>query len=626
MFHPISMTAKSATYFLFCFCICLLSACSSAYQETAEVKYDISFPNAVHNEAEITMTLNDMDAVPVQVSMSRTSPGRYALHEFSKNVYDVVAIDGEGDTLDIYRPDLHNWIITGHDGTIKFSYTLYADHADGTYSGVNEQHAHLNIPASLVWTRGLEGESVIVRFHPPEGSNWKVATQLQPTEDPLKFTAPNFYYLMDSPTELSNFDLREWQVKADTVEYTIRLALHHNGTEQQLDEYTEMAQKVVDEQIAIFGEPPAYDFGSYTFIADYLPYVYGDGMEHRNSTILTSTRPLEAGALRNLYTLSHEYFHGWNVERIRPESLQPFDFLQPNVSDALWFAEGFTSYYDDLTVRRAGLIDNAEYARGLSGVVNHVWNSPGSRFYSPVEMSRQAPFVDAATSVDAQNKSNTFISYYSWGALIGLGLDLKLRTEFEDVTLDDFMRALWYEYGKSETPYQLEGLQRTLAEVTDSTEFAEDFFLRYIYNSDMVDLEPLFAQAGFLLRKENPGSAVVQFGEARIDFSASSPTVTQNTIIDSPLYEAGIDRGDKLLNLDGTAIRNARDLQRVLASHEPGDTIAVTYESLGVQYDTTLTLAEDQTLELVPYEQAGMEVTDEIKTFRGNWLGSKVQR
>lgn len=604
----------------------LISACSGIYKETGNVQYDIRFPNAAHNEAEITLTLTELEAIPVQVSMSRTSPGRYALHEFAKNVYDVSVVDGDGDTLEIYRPDLHNWMISGHDGTVKFSYTLYADHADGTYSGVNREHAHLNMPATLVWTQGLEAQPVTVRFHPPEGSNWKVATQLKPTDDPYTFTAPDFYYLMDSPTELSDFGLREWTVDADTTQYTIRLALHHNGTAQQLDEYTQMAKKVVDEQIAVYGEPPAYDYGTYTFIADYLPYVFGDGMEHRNSTILTSTRSLEEGALRNLYTLSHEYFHGWNVERIRPQSLEPFNFVDANMSGALWFAEGFTSYYDDLIIRRTGLIDNREYGGGWSGTLNYVLNSPGSTFYNPIEMSMQAPFVDAATSVDAQNKANTFISYYSWGAVLGLGLDLVLRTELADVTLDDYMRAMWQKYGKPEKPYRLTDLKQTLAEVTDSTEFAEQFFQQHIYDARMIDLKPLLSKAGFLLRKEHPGQSVISFGQSKIDFEAERPKITENTTIGSPLYKAGIDRGDLLLSLDGKAIRNARELQSVLVARKPGDIIPVQYESLGVKYDAMLTLAEDPTLEMIPYEQVDMEVTESMKTFRENWLGSKAQK
>lgn len=602
----------------------LIIGCGPQSRVDGNIRYDIRFPNAVHHEAEITLSITDLDAIPVKISMSRTSPGRYALHEFAKNIYDVVAVDGEGDTLEIFQPNLHNWIVSGHDGTLKFSYTLYANHADGTYSGINEQHAHLNIPATLVWAQGTEMQEMTIQFHPPAGSNWKVASQLKATGEPYIYTAPDFYYLMDSPTELSDFTLREWTVPADTLNYTIRLALHHNGTEQEVDEYAEMAKKVVGEQIAVYGEPPAYDFGSYTFIADYLPYVYGDGMEHRNSTILTSRSSLEDDALRNLYTLSHEYFHGWNVERIRPQSLKPFAFQEANMSGSLWFAEGFTSYYDDLIIRRTDLISNKEYGEGWSGTLNYVLNSPGSTFYNPVEMSMQAPFVDAATSVDDQNKENTFISYYSWGAVIGLGLDLKLRSEFEGITLDDYMRSLWEKYGKPERPYRLEGLKQTLAEVTDSLEFAEDFFDRHIFSSEMVDLKPLLANAGFLLRKEFPGKAVINFGNARINFEGDRPVITENTLIGSPLYQAGVDQDDILLSLDGKAVTNARDLQRILAAHKPGDTLSLSYESLGVRYDTNITLAEDPTLELIPYEQADMVVTDEMKVFRERWLGSKV--
>ncbi len=615
---------KKKYYLLFVLLLVMTTACLEQNLSSGDIRYDIRFPNAMHNEAEITLNLANLDPVPLQLTMSRTSPGRYALHEFAKNVYNVVATDGDGDTLEIYRPDLHNWIVSGHDGSVTFSYTLYADHADGTYSGVNEQHAHLNMPATLVWVQGLEGQSMTVGFHPPEGSNWKVATQLEPTDDPYTFTAPDLYYLMDSPTEVSNFSLREWEIPGETASQTIRIALHHNGTETQFDSYTEMAKKVVDEQIAIYGEPPAYDYGTYTFITDYLPYVYGDGMEHRNSTILTSRRPLENNALNNLYTLSHEYFHGWNVERIRPQSLEPFSFGEANVSGALWFAEGFTSYYDDLTIRRAGLIDNKGYGEGMSGTLNYVLNSPGNSFFNPIEMSMQAPFVDAATSVDAQNKDNTFISYYSWGAVLGLGLDLMLRSEFEGVTLDDFMRRMWEKYGKEEIPYRIPDLQRTLAEVTDSSAFAGQFFSNYIYDGKMIELAPLFANAGFLLRKEFPGEAVLSYGSTNINFEGGEATVSSNTLLGTPLYNAGVDRGDTILSLDGQSIGNARDLQRLLASHSPGDTIDIRFRSLGEVYEREVTLIENPTLELLPYEEAGMDVTSEMQSFRDSWLGSKA--
>lgn len=606
--------------------ILLFVGCQSKSEDTPTIRYDVRFPNAVHNEADITLTLQNLLPGPVTVSMSRTSPGRYALHEFAKNVYDVSAVNENGDTLEITRPDLHHWVINSHDGTIKFNYTLYGDHADGTYVGINEQHAHLNMPAAFAWVREFPDAPITVRFHPPEGSNWQVATQLKPTDNPFTFTAPNYYYFMDSPTELSDFMMVTWDAPVDTTGDVIRLAVHHNGTQEQVDRFAEMAQKVVAEQIAVYGEPSDYDFGTYTFIADYLPYAFGDGMEHRNSTILTSRRSLEGeNALRNLFTLSHEFFHNWNVERIRPETLEPFDFMHANVSKALWFAEGFTSYYDRLMVRRAGIISNEDYAGGWSGSLNYVLHSPGNSFYNPIEMSMQAPFVDAAVSVDAQNKSNTFISYYSWGSVLGLGLDLKLRSTFKDITLDDYMRLMWQKYGKTEKPYDIADLQQTLAEVTDSTEFAKQFFEKYIYQGKDLDLKPLLANAGFLLRKANPGEAVISFGRAKIDYKNGDAVITSNTEIGSPLYKAGLDDGDVIHSIGGTQINNARDVQQILASHAPGDELSVTFTSFGEEYESTVTLAEDPTLELVTFEQAGKELTEEMKQFREAWLGSKAK-
>ncbi|WP_372636671.1 M61 family metallopeptidase [Fodinibius sp.] len=602
------------------------TGCQPGSEQEPSLHYDVRFPNAVHNEAEITLTMKNLLPGVVTLSMSRTSPGRYALHEFAKNVYSVTATNSKGDTLDITRPDLHHWEINGHDGTIKFKYTLFGDHADGTYVGINEQHAHLNIPASFVWAPNLPNTPVTVAFHPPKNSEWKAATQLQETDVPMTFMAPNYYYFLDSPVELSNHMIAEWEVPGDTTGQDIRMAVHHNGTREEVDRYAEMARKVVAEQVAIFGEPADFDYDSYTFIADYLPYVYGDGMEHRNSTILTSRRPLEGeGALQNLYTLSHEFFHSWNVERIRPRALELFDFMDVNVSGALWFAEGFTSYYDDLTIRRAGIISDQKYAADWAGTLNYVLNSPGNSYYNPIEMSRQAPFVDAATSVDAQNKSNTFISYYSWGAVLGLGLDLTLRSTFGDVTLDDFMRRMWEKYGKTEEPYRISDLEQTLAEVTDSSEFAEQFFDRHIYGGRHVDLKPLLAKAGFLLQPADTSQPVVSFGTAKLTYEDGKPVVGRRTQVGSPLYRAGLDKGDEIISIDGIPVSNAQDLQELLREHRAGDQLPIVYRSLNEEKEDVIQLAENRAFEVLPYEQAGREITEEMERFRQHWLGSKVQ-
>ena len=181
------------------------------------------------------------------------------------------------------------------------------------------------------------------------------------------------------------------------------------------------------------------------------------------------------------------------MERIRSAEIEPFDLTRADPSHALWFGEGFTSYYDRLAIRRAGLLSDSAYAAALANVVNDVVLSPGRRFSSPMEMSLQAPFVDAASSIDPTNQANTFLSYYTWGAGIGLGLDLAMRGRFEGKSLDGFMRMMWERFGRPvrryavRRPYTVDDLERTLGAYTRDPAFARDFFERYVRGRDVPD-------------------------------------------------------------------------------------------------------------------------------------------
>lgn len=585
-----------------------------------EIRYEVSFPNAVHHEAEITLSASGLPRRPVLFQMSRSSPGRYALHEFAKNVYGLRAEDGAGNPLAVTRADPYTWSVAGHTGTVRLSYILYADRADGTYSQVDETHAHLDMPASFMWIRGLESWPMTVSFRLPPDSRWKAATQLFPTDNGLRFTAPNLQYFMDSPVELSDHTVREWRVTSLSGTFPMRVAMHYQGSDAELDAYVEMLKKVVEQQVAVFGTTPQYDVRSYTFIADYLPWASGDGMEHRNSTIITSSRPLAGNEKVLLGTASHEFFHSWNVERIRPRSLEPFDFTRVNMSGELWFAEGFTSYYGPLFLRRAAITSLSEYARGLSGSIDAVINDPGRRFASPVEMSQQAAFVDAAAAIDPTNEDNTFISYYTWGSVLGLALDLSLRKEFGK-PLDGYMRMMWTKYGQSEVPYTLQDLRTTLVEYSGNKEFADQFFAKYITGREVPELTALLAQAGLLLRPRDPNSA--WFGPVRLAIDSAGGRIEGPTLIGSPFYEAGLDRGDVVLTLDGRPLTSDSVFQAIKAAHKPGDAVPVTFRSRGRQSGAHVSMPADNRLEVVTYESAGMPVTEAINKFRQSWLAAR---
>ncbi|HEX6040952.1 hypothetical protein [Longimicrobium sp.] len=606
----------------------LLSAAPAAAQ--GRVDYEIRFPNRAHHEAEVTATFRGVPAgQPLQVRMSRSSPGRYALHEFAKNVYNVRATDGAGRPLSFTRPDPHEWDFAAHDGTVTVQYTLFGDRVDGTYAGIDETHAHLNIPATFMFARGMENAPVRVRFERPDG--WRVATQLVPTADSAVFTAPHLQYFMDSPTEVGPWDVREWTVEGPGGRpSTFRLVMHHRGTAQELDRFAEKARAVVAEEIALFGEPAGYDFGTYTFLADYLPWANGDGMEHRNSTVLTSSGSLAQAEMGLLGTVSHEFFHSWNVERIRPDALEPFNFEEANMSGELWFAEGFTNYYDDLFIRRAGLYTDEEYAQITGGIAAAVTNAPGRRFFSAVEMSMQAPFVDAAASIDPQNRGNTFLSYYTWGSGIGLGLDLTLRSRFQGVTLDDYMRAVWREFGRAQTaeqaparPYTVADLRRVLGEVTRDTAFANDFFRRYVEGREVVDFGALLANAGFLLRKSQAGRPVLA---VQLEDAEGGVMVAGYPLVFSSFYAAGIDKGDLIVSMGGRPTPSTEALRAVISEHAAGDVVPVEFIGRGGRRTVQMTLTENPSMEAVTYESAGMQVTPRMRAFREAWLRSLAGR
>ncbi len=595
---------------------------TAVFVQTTPIVYNVSFPGAVHHEAEIRITYTGLPPGPLELRMSRSSPGRYAIHEFAKNVYRVRAWDPSGRELEIVRPDPYQWNVIDHERAIIVQYTLFADRGGGTYAQVDATHAHLNMAATFMWARGLGDHPIEITFTPPDGATWRAATQLFPTDRAMSFTAPNLQYFMDSPTELSDHSVREWTVGSGDKQQTMRLAVHHAGTEAEVDAYAEMVKKVVAEEIAVYGEAPRFDGGTYTFIADYLPWVSGDGMEHRNSTILASTGNLETRALGLLGTVSHEFFHAWNVERIRPETLEPFDFERANMSRELWFAEGFTSYYTSLFIRRAGLIDDDEWARRISGGISYVINAPGRTFFSAIEMSMQAPFVDAASSIDPVNRQNTFISYYTWGSVIGLNLDLTLRGDFGR-NLDGFMRHVWQRFGQTEEPYTVEDLERELGVYTGEPMFAAAFFDAYVRGHEVPDYKTLLAQAGLLLRPVAEGEAWM--GDTRLGFEGAGIEILLGTTIGTPLYYAGLDRQDVMLSIDGSTITSGQALTQWLHTQQPGDVVSVEYLSRNERQTTSMTLAENPRLEVVTYESVGRTLTSEMRAFRNDWLRSRAQ-
>jgi predicted metalloprotease with PDZ domain len=258
------------------------------------------------------------------------------------------------------------------------------------------------------------------------------------------------------------------------------------------------------------------------------------------------------------------------VKRIRPKSLEPFNFTHANMSAELWFAEGFTQYYGELVLARAGIHSVDDYTRTIAGLVNQAVNTPGAAKYSPADASRYAVFADAGVSIDPNNQTNMFTSYYFYGGATALALDLRLRSEF-NLTLDDYMRQVWQARGKTMKPYTIADLQTDLGNLTKNPKFAADFFKRYINGTEKNNYEALLAKAGLVLQRVQPGKGWVgplagaggrgRSGQARTS-EGDGFAIQANTTAGTPIYKAGIDAGDVITKADGKDIKDAVAFQK----------------------------------------------------------------
>jgi predicted metalloprotease with PDZ domain len=582
-----------------------------------KIHYTVSFPNAAHHEAKIMMNISGVKSSVLTVRMSRSSPGRYATHEFGKNVYDVSATDPSGKTLSLKRIEGDVYEVSGVKGNATITYTLFGNYADGTYAGIDPTSIHLNMPAAFMWAKGYETAPIEVDFVLPDPT-FTIATQLKPGKNKTNFSAPNLQYFLDSPTKIGKLHWREWNVTTNGKQQTIRIALEAKASDAGVDSLATVVKRIADQSAKVFGTYPNYDYGTYTFLASINPYVKGDGMEHRNSTMITlpmefTTDPDE------LEVFAHEFFHCWNVERIRPKTLEPFNFEKSNMSNELWCAEGFTQYYGQLLMVRAGTVPDTSFARSANGFINAKANSPGGTMYSPIQSSNLAVFTDAGRSIDVNNFSNIFTSYYIYGASVALALDLSLRGQFNS-SLDAFMQQMWKQHGKPEIPYTVADMEKALAVISNAS-FAKDFFSKYVYGKQIPDYRSLLAPAGMELRQASRGKAWI--GNLSRAPEKNGIVISSHTARNTPLYNAGLDIDDVITSLAGQTVTTVADLNRILATHAPGEQVKIGFTHRGVEQTSTIQLKENPSFSVVTYESAGKLVTQSMLNFRRDWLGMK---
>lgn len=593
-----------------------VSATSAQGPNSSSISFTVSMSKPWTHLLEVQMQM----AVPANLNVPNETnlimpvwtPGSYLVREFGRHVQDFAAIDANGKALDWSKVDKNTWrVVTRGARAWKVNYRVYANELTVRTNELNSDHAFWNNAALLMYPEGGISKPSTLRVVP--ANNWKVATGLPAVAgQPNTFRAENFDILYDSPVEASNFKQIDFEVRGVPHRIVIDGEGNYDPERMRND-----VKRIVEAEVAMFGGIPYHD---YTFIL-HLRSNTGGGLEHLNSTALGFRRfnfATERG-WQNFYGLvAHEFFHVWNVKRIRPDALGPFDYTKENYTKLLWVAEGITSYYGNLFVRRAGLNSERGYLDALAKSIQDVQNTPGR-----LEMSAEEASFDTWIKEyrPDENSVNTAISYYDKGELLGVLLDLEIRRRSNNArSLDDVMRTLFADFfgkGRNYTPADFQKICESMAGAS-----LEEFFARYVRGHEELPYNQFFSAAG--LRLEQAGVAA---GEARSPMKGflgaelddrSDMVLIDNVRAGTPAYEQGLNAKDQIIALDGAkAIKDT--FEAMIAAKRPGEIVHITVfrnDDLRT-FDIKLGGRVDEPYKLSPLQS----ITDQQKRVYQSWMG-----
>jgi len=496
------------------------------------------------------------------------TPGSYLIREFERHVQNFSAVDASGRALPWEKINKNSWRIkTGNARDLRVKYLVYANELSVRTNELNSDHAFWNNAALLMYIQGGLEHPATIHVNPAPG--WKVATGLPPVPgENNTFQAQNFDILYDSPFEVSDFTQIDFTVRG----VPHRIVIDGDGNYDPALMRAEV-QKIVETEVALFGEIPYHD---YTFFL-HLRQSGGGGLEHLNSTALGFRRfgfSNANGYYRFGTLVAHEFFHAWNVKRIRPDALGPFDYTKENYTKLLWVAEGVTEYYGQLMLRRAGFISDETYLAHIASQIQDFQDTPGRKVMSVEDASFNAWIKEYRPD---ENSINSQFSYYDKGELLGLLLDLEIRRRSNNAkSLDDVMRALYTDFFKQNRNYTPADFQKLCETMAGGS--LEDFFARYVRGTDELPYNDFLSAAGLALNTTGATEMMLvpatSYLGAELEDSGDFVSVT-NVRAGSPAYEQGLNAKDRIIAIDG----ERADTKRLLAlvrSKKPGEQIRLT--------------------------------------------------
>ena len=547
--------------------------------QAPQVSYNVSMPKPWTHLLEVEMRMKS-SRLPDQAELKMPvwTPGSYLVREFARHVQDFAVKDANGRNLAWRKINKNTWQVDSKGaGEIIASYRVYSNELTVRTNELNDEHAFWNNTALLMFPKNHLKAASTVTVNPY--GNWKVATGLPKVAGQANtFRAESFDVLYDSPFEVSNFKEIAFTVKGKPHRYVVTGEGNYDLEQMAAD-----TTKIIEEAYKIFGDLP---YNDYTFI---LNLRGGGGLEHLNSTALQWNRfgfKPQSRYISFLNLVAHEFFHLWNVKRIRPDVLGPFDYENENYTKLLWVAEGATAYYEGILLRRAGLISDSDFLEGKASMIEQLQARPG-RFETSLE---EASF-DAWIKYYRQdeNSVNNQISYYDKGEVVSMMLDISIRTASNGAkSLDDVMRYLYDEFAKKNRNFTPEDYQKAAELMAGKS--LDDFFAKYVRGEAEIDYTGIVKSLGLQMvaTEANKGKAYIGADLAEEGGRLTIRTVPAGT----PAYDQGLNTGDQIVAIDGNRASNAF-LTTYLGERKPNDKVKLTLFRFDQLRDVTFTLGSN---------------------------------
>ena len=482
-------------------------------------QYELTWPQPETHYFEIKLTTQPEPGESTLFQLPRWRPGRYELMNYAAGITSFKAENENGEVLEWRKVAPSDWKVDNpSDGNIVISYKFYANVMDAGSSVLNEEQAYFNGINLFMHVQGRYELPCELRV-PDLPSHWKVASALEFDASEKVFQADDYHQLVDAPTILSP-TLRTLRFEENKVNYFI----HYQGNlavgEPGENLIIENTKAIVREQSALFNGVP---FNAYHFIFEFVPEMIGHAVEHSNSScyVLAEAFTHDTSRFNLLYNvISHEFFHLWNVKRIRPAALWPYNYQSEPFTGLHWFTEGVTSYYADLILVRSGIISRQHYYKSLAGITSQMENSYAEKSISPYQAS-----IDSWLQGSNYSHPDLGISYYSLGHRLGILLDLTIRARTQgDKGLDDVFKLLFSQYYKQDMGIPENGIQKACEEIS-GTSF-QDFFDSHITGTEQIDYKTLFASAGLSFEKKlDAGAGLENLGVRGSKFTGDTITI-----------------------------------------------------------------------------------------------------